>query len=526
MGHYEAIGLWERVREDLSGRVETNNTVAGAYLSYLVPQDLDDTTLTVITSSAAAKERIEGRYLPLIDDAVVGALGSRRQIRIVVQDNGQFVPSSIFPYPVFSSSAFSVDALSAPPPASAPASPVVPAVGFPAAVAHAAPPVSLASSAASFVPAASTFLPVQASVPIDTPSEQEQPPKFVRKTFDNFVKGSSNDFAYSAAQGVAESPGQRYNPLFIYGRSGLGKTHLLLAIKDSINQVYPGCRVVFAQTSDFVNDFTSAMASINKDLTDFRVKYHMCDVLLLDDVQYLEGKESTTNALFDIFNLFVGQRKQIVLSADRAPNELHLDNRFGSRFAQGLTAGIQPPDFEMKMAIFNNLFKFYCYQFDLKNASIPQEVADHIIELSSSNIRELEGATSTIVAYIAHRRSEGKNSIITVEEAEQIVNTVFLHSETKQIKVSNIQKEVERHFNISHADMIGPRRSQNISYPRQVAMYLSRRLTTKSYPEIAELFGGKDHTSVIYACQNIDKKIMEDVFRKREVEGLAEIILA
>ena len=491
MGQFEAQGLWELVCADLTNQQETNNPMAEAYLSYLVPQNLDDTTLTVATRLTFAKQWVESRYLPFINEAVMRALGSTRRIHIVISDNVQVPPPQKQTVDSFAVDSFAETA----------------SVAMPSVTAALSAPIA----------------------PIGTTTEHKQQldrAEHNKKTFETFVVGASNDFAFSAAQGVAEMPGLRFNPLFIYGRSGLGKTHLLLAIKEYINRYHANRRVVFAQTSEFVNDFTSAMASINKDLTDFRIKYHLCDVLLLDDVQYLEGKESTTNALFDIFNFFIAQRKQIVLSADRAPNELNLDERFASRFAQGLTAGIQPPSFEMKMAIFNNLVKYYCRQFGVANITIPQEVADHIIGLSSSNIRELEGATSTIVGYITHQKNGHRSSDITVEEAEQIVGKVFLHNGTKQIDVRSIQKEVETYFNISHADMVGTRRSKNISYPRQVAMYLSRRLTTKSFPEIAKLFGGKDHTSVLYAYRNIEQKIMEDINKKIEIERLAEMIIS
>jgi chromosomal replication initiator protein len=267
------------------------------------------------------------------------------------------------------------------------------------------------------------------------------------------------------------------------------------------------------------------MASLTKDLTDFRHKYYSCDVLLLDDVQILEGKESTTNALFDIFNIFIDQQKQIVLSADRAPNELALDERFTSRFAQGLTAGIQPPSFEMKMAIFNNFENYYCSLIGKSDIFIPQEVANHIIDLSGSNIRELEGAAQSICFAISSRKDSNQPANISIEEAEQIVGKVFLRGESKQVNIRNIQQEVEQHFNISHSDMIGPLRSKNITYPRQVAIYLARRLTRKSYPEIAKLFGNKDHSTAIYACNNVERKYMKDVEKKMEIERLAERIM-
>ncbi|MCL1891175.1 MAG: chromosomal replication initiator protein DnaA [Coriobacteriia bacterium] len=557
MGQLEATTLWDQVYKNLLGRQETNNPAAEAYLSYLVPQDLDETTLTVVTELAFAKQWIEARYLSFIDEAIVSTLGSQRNINIVILDEASMpAPSAIQQQaqqqaaqqaaqlaeqnqqpvqqqPAAQQPIQQAQPTQTPQPAqqntTAPAAmPISTPTNTPVDIPADMPSVTSALSAArQETQGTQQSQQTQRSQQQQAQQTQATPAQasHSEKTFDTYIVGSSNDFAFSASQGVAEMPGLRFNPLFIYGRSGLGKTHLLLAIKDYINRYHPERKVVFAQTSEFVNDFTSAMASINKDLTDFRIKYHMCDVLLLDDVQYLEGKESTTNALFDIFNLFIAQHKQIVLSADRAPNELNLDERFASRFAQGLTAGIQPPSFEMKMAIFNNLIKYYCYQFGVDEINVPQEVADHIIGLSSSNIRELEGATSTIVGYIAHHAGDEKNTQITIEAAEQIVGTVFLHNDLKQIDVRSIQRVVENHYGISHADMVGSRRSKNISFPRQVAMYLSRRLTTKSFPEIGKMFGGKDHTSVLYAHRNIEQKIMKDINRKIEIERLAELIM-
>jgi chromosomal replication initiator protein len=514
MGNYEAQDLWEQVRGDLARRKETNSIIAQAFFEYLEPQDLTETTFVVKTSLVAAKQQIESRYLPFIDDAITQVLGSTRQVTIVVSDDVATLPNSLnvpSPASLRGQAAASTQTTS---PQVAPLSTPQEQVQAVVEPLFSQPTVSAGSLGTLSQNNSPTGV---------TPVYQQEHNK---KTFETYVVGASNDFAKSAAQGVAETPGLRFNPLFIYGRSGLGKTHLLLAIKDYINRYHPERKVVFAQTSEFVNDFTSAMASINKDLTDFRIKYYMCEVLLLDDVQYLEGKESTTNALFDIFNVFISQNKQIVLSADRAPNEINLDNRFTSRFASGVTAGIQPPDFEMKMAIFNNLIKYYCYQFHIDNISISQEVADHIIGLSSSNIRELEGATSSLVSFISQKDNYHSSDHITIEEAEQIVGKVFLQNDMKEVDVRVIQKEVEVYFNISHTDMVGPCRSKNISYPRHVAMYLSRRLTSKSYPEIARLFGGKDHTSVLYACQKIEEKTTKDRNKKKEIEHLAQLIMS
>jgi chromosomal replication initiator protein len=470
---------------------------------------LENGTLVFSTRLPFAKQHIEDSYLSHIKRALFAVTDSPLEVAIFVLDE----PVQQSGHPPSPEKALEADAVAAT------AAPV------------AATTLPDAATAATTLPAAAATLPDAATaspLPEATAVAQPAPSKdYKHYSFETFVVGDSNDFAFSAAQGVAETPGLRFNPLFIYGHSGLGKTHLLLAIHEFVNLYHPGRRVIYAPTSDFVNDFTSAMASINKDLGEFRKKYYSCDVLLLDDVQYLEGKEATTNALFDIFNVFIDQRKQIVLSADRAPTEIDMDERFTSRFGSGVTASIQPPSFEMKMAIFNNYVKYYCSMIGDNSIAVPSEIAHHIISLSGSNIRELEGAISSICFAISRRDKLLPDSLsreISIDEAEQIVGKVFLHNDNRQIAITSIQQEVEQHFNISHADMIGPHRSKNITYPRQIAMYLSRRLTTKSYPEIGKLFGNKDHTTVLYAIRNVEDKYMKDLEKKIEIERLAEKI--
>jgi chromosomal replication initiator protein len=341
------------------------------------------------------------------------------------------------------------------------------------------------------------------------------------RTFDSFVVGDSNKFAFGAARAVAENPGFNYNPLFIYGKSGLGKTHLLLAIKDYVSRNHPGLKVTYAQTIDFVNDFTSSLHT--RDWSDFSKKYRSSDMLLLDDIQILEGKKETTNEIFNIFNRLKDQNKHVVLSADRAPRDIDLDERYVSRFASGITTDIQPPDFETKFVIFKNYIDYSCRKFHKEDIYIPENIITRIIELSSSNIRELEGAATSLIAYMTLER-QNKYQSLTIEEAERTVEKVFLRNETKRIDVSTIQYEVEKYFGVSHADLIGPQRSQNITYPRQVAMYLSRSLTSDSFPDIGKAFGGKDHTSVMYAVNNIEKKRQADRTVFHEIEKLTELL--
>jgi chromosomal replication initiator protein len=227
---------------------------------------------------------------------------------------------------------------------------------------------------------------------------------------------------------------------------------------------------------------------------DFELKYHHVDVILFDDVQSLEGKIETTSEVFQIFNRFKAQNKQIVLSADRAPKDIDLDARYKSRFASGITIDIQPPTFETKHAIFEKYLDYCCRKLgrsDIREI-ITQEITDRVIELSTDNIRELEGATASLVAYLSVR--ENMFATLTMDEVEQRISSVFMRSEERRIDISSIQKEIEGFYNVSHEDLVGKKRSQGISYPRQVAMYLSRSMTGESFPDIGRAFGGKDHT--------------------------------
>jgi chromosomal replication initiator protein len=569
MSHQEAELLWDRLQNELVERTDTNNQIANAYFSYLVAHSLTDDTLVLSTRLSYVKQFIEGRYLPILNQVLSDTLRSPYQILIVESDiddaSGRRGRESAAAY--YGSQAADIDGatdkgrLTQPYDTSltdgrrgsvSSSHYVEPPADRQPLMQDVLPQQALMAPAPGAMGAAAPLISQVAFSEPSHPSQQDhgpgaqgahaalaaQEPEFSNvdksmKTFETYVVGESNKFAYSAAQGAAETPGQRFNPLFIYGKSGLGKTHLLLAVKDYVSHCHPHLKVIYSQTSEFVNDFTSAMASIDKDLTEFRIKYYMCDVLLLDDVQYLEGKDSTTNALFDIFNLFIAQGKQIVLSADRAPNEINLDERYTSRFAQGFTAGIQAPSFEMKMAIFNNLKRYYCTVHGIDDFELPDNITDHIIEMSGSNIRELAGATSNIVGSVAFKDIERRGvsggpgsdgPLLTIDEVDQIVGMVFLKN-TKQIDIRLIQHEVEGYFNISHADMLGPRRSKDISHPRQIAMYLSRRLTMKSYPDIGKLFG-KDHSTVIYAIKNIENSMMKDLSMKNEIERLAERIVS
>ena len=342
------------------------------------------------------------------------------------------------------------------------------------------------------------------------------------KTFDNFVVASTNSTAYQTSFSVAENPGTLINPLFIYGRSGLGKTHLLLAIKDYVNRNYPDMRVYYSPVTSLKEDFVQALGS--QDWSDFNRKYKMADVLLLDDVQYLEGAEETTNEFFKIFNEMVANKRQIVLSADRSPKDINLDERLTSRFLNGVLADIQVPQFETKLKIFQNHLEELKRIHGNTELMLPPDVVNRVVELSNSNIRNLEGAAASLIVYISYGR-EDKTGPITVEEAEEVVSKIFFTNLNEKITISDIQSTVEKYYKVSHGELLGSQRPRHISLARQVGMYLSRVLTQASYPEIGKAFK-KDHSSVVHAYKNIENRRQKNRDFAAEIDRISDMITA
>lgn len=323
---------------------------------------------------------------------------------------------------------------------------------------------------------------------------------FSKCTFDSFVVGKSNEFAQGVALAVAEQPGVAYNPLFIYGSSGLGKTHLMIAIANYIAVNYPNMVVCYASANEFLNDYVSATQ--RNQWNEFNIKYHQVDVLLIDDIQYLEGKEETINQLFRIFNEMTGSNKQIVLSADRSPKDLNMDERLRSRFASGMPADVKAPDFETRLAIIKNCY-LRMQQTTNFSGLVPDEVLSYLAETANSNIREMEGAFTRLIGSMTFRHNP--DTSITVEEAKEILEDFFPDMAASQVTIATIQSEVERYFKVSHEDLIGSKRSKGITYPRHIAMYLSRYLTDESLESIGKKFGNRDHTTVMYSVGKIDE---------------------
>jgi chromosomal replication initiator protein len=329
-------------------------------------------------------------------------------------------------------------------------------------------------------------------------------------TFDSFVIGSSNRFAHAAALAVAEAPAQAYNPLFIYGGTGLGKTHLLQAIAQYVGEHQSELSVRYVTSETFMNDFINALR--DKRIEGFKQRYRTYDLLLIDDIQFFEHKERIQEEFFHTFNSIYEAGGQIVISSDRPPREIStLEERLRSRFEWGLITDIQPPDLETRIAILRKKVK-------TDGIHVPDpKVLEFIAGRISSNIRELEGALTRVVAF-----SSLTGRPMSEELSQDVLKDVFPQGEVRQVTIERIQELVSERFGLSLDELCGDKRSQNIVYPRQVAMYLSRELTDSSLPKIGKQFGGRDHTTVIHATSKIARMIRED----RSVYNLVQELTA
>ena len=316
-------------------------------------------------------------------------------------------------------------------------------------------------------------------------------------TFDTFVIGAGNRFAHAAAMAVAETPGVVYNPLFIYGGVGLGKTHLLHAVGQYVEEQEPSLRVRYVTCEQFTNDFINSIGA--NDPLGFQKRYRENDVLLIDDIQFLENKVETQEAFFHTFNALYEENKQIVITSDRHPKYIQtLEARLVSRFEWGLVTDIQPPDLETRIAILRK-------KAAMDRLEVDDDVLTFIASQVSTNIRELEGALVRILAYSSLYGRE-----LSVSLAEEVLKDILPDSAYREIPVDLIQHEVCRYFGISKADLVGANRSKVFSYPRQVAMYLCREVTDESLPKIGRAFGGRDHSTVMHATSKISNLINND----------------
>ena len=325
-----------------------------------------------------------------------------------------------------------------------------------------------------------------------------------RFTFDTFVVGKPNALAHAAARRVVESMVIPFNPLFIYGGVGLGKTHLMHAIAHAIEEQWPEKTVMYLSAEKFMYQFVKAIR--NDSTMAFKEQFRSVDVLMIDDIQFIAGKESTQEEFFHTFNALVDQNKQIIISADKAPSDLvGVDERLRSRLAWGLVADIHPTTYDLRLGILQT-------KREQLGADVPDSVLEFLALKVTSNIRELEGALNRIVAHADVSKQE-----ITLESTQEVLQDL-LRAHDRRITIAEIQRKVAEHYNLRMADMHSARRARNVARPRQVAMYLAKQLTARSLPEIGRKFGGRDHTTVMHAVRKIEELIEEDAQIAQDVD--------
>jgi len=334
-------------------------------------------------------------------------------------------------------------------------------------------------------------------------------PKYV---FENFVVGDSNRFAHGACVAVAESPAKSYNPVFIYGGVGLGKTHLLHAIGNFLKKENPTLKVAYLSSEQFLNEMISALSGGRLKIEDFRNKYRTIDVLLIDDIQFLEGKEMMQEEFFHTFNVLYDADKQIVATCDSKPQELKIEERLKSRFEMGLIADIVPPDLETRVAILKK-------KAEDEKIYLTNDICLFIANLVTDDVRELEGCLTKVIAYASITKSK-----ITLDLAKECLKDIIPSIPKKRITVENIKEAVIKYYKLKPSDMVTKKRTQPAAFARQVAMYITRELTDMSLPEIGQNFGGRDHSTVIHAYETIKNKKENDLVFSEEIKNIINLI--
>jgi chromosomal replication initiator protein len=432
--------IWEQIASEIQPRVS-----ADAFQRWFAALELvqaDEIALTFQVPNTIYQLWIESNYLSLVQSATLAVLGGPREIKFWVAENGK--PGS---------------------------------VGEPR------------IEAVSEVPQA-----IIAEQEAEVASNHGMNP---RNTFDTFVVGSNNQFAHAAALAVAQSPSKTYNPLFIYGGVGLGKTHLMQAIGQQAMDRKKTFKVMYLSSEKFTNEFIDAIQ--HNTLVKFRKRYRLADVLLIDDIHFLAGKERSQEEFFHTFNTLFDGRKQIVLSSDRPASEIaNLEQRLVSRFEWGLTAELQPPDIETRMAILKK-------KAQALHVQLAQEVLEFLAQRVRTNVRRLEGALMRVASFVSLSGRE-----ISRETVEQLLRDILQEEAKKTVTIDQIQRKVAEHFDVRLADMTSKRRPANIAFPRQVAMYLARRHTKASLNEIGDAFGGRDHGTVLHACKTVSGRMAKE----------------
>lgn len=457
MNSYDLAEIWVRCKDKL--KESFNEKVFNVWIKPIMPLEVTDTYYKVAVKNDFFKTMLEENYAQVIEGVLAGIMSKNIKLIIETMDNG----------------------------------------------------IS-GSEAAEEMPAVPAKREQQQlfneNTSVQQPDESNLNPKYV---FETFVIGNSNRFAHAAAQAVANDPAHAYNPLFLYGGVGLGKTHLMHAIGNRIKQNNPSMKVLYTSSEKFTNEIINSIQ--NKTTEAFRQKYRNIDCLIIDDIQFLKGKEQTQVEFFHTFNALKDADKQIIISSDRPPREIEtLEDRLRSRFDQGLTADIQTPDLETRMAILRT-------KAASDNIVLPTEVITLLATNIATNIREIEGAYNKIVAYTSLMHMP-----ITVETAQKVLSDMGNDIKTRTITYEGIIKVVADHYNVKQDELFNKKRTQNIAFPRQVAMYLCRELADLSYPRIGELFGGRDHTTVIHAYEKISNFKNSNLAFQNELQEIIEIL--
>lgn len=457
MNSYDLAEIWVRCKDKL--KESFNEKVFNVWIKPIMPLEVTDTYYKVAVKNDFFKTMLEENYAQVIEGVLAGIMSKNIKLIIETMDNG-----------------------------------------------------SSGSKAAEEMPAVPAKREQQQlfneNTSVQQPDESNLNPKYV---FETFVIGNSNRFAHAAAQAVANDPAHAYNPLFLYGGVGLGKTHLMHAIGNRIKQNNPSMKVLYTSSEKFTNEIINSIQ--NKTTEAFRQKYRNIDCLIIDDIQFLKGKEQTQVEFFHTFNALKDADKQIIISSDRPPREIEtLEDRLRSRFDQGLTADIQTPDLETRMAILRT-------KAASDNIVLPTEVITLLATNIATNIREIEGAYNKIVAYTSLMHMP-----ITVETAQKVLSDMGNDCKTRTITYEGIIKVVADHYNVKQDELFNKKRTQNIAFPRQVAMYLCRELADLSYPRIGELFGGRDHTTVIHAYEKISNFKNSNLAFQNELQEIIEIL--
>lgn len=529
---------WARICAQVKSYQDIDPSQVSAFFSRLVPQAMSDSFLMLTADNDFIKTWVEQHYTEVIVRALRDLTGVVFAVSIAVDPTQEQRKIAAAGQP---SPAAPLSAPAQPMPTPTPAQPAASTIeSLPSQPIAAAAPPSPAygaplSQATPFEPSGMVAHSLAEDVVVDhyappAPAPLSQEPVAERAsnpssslTFENFVIGESNRMAYSMAVEVAESPGRLpLNPLFIYGKSGLGKTHLMRAIQNYIEETRPSMRTVYVDAQDFVSKYSEAGAIKDQEkvsFRNFRAYYEQADILLLDDVQHLQGKKESMNMLFQLFNTLTSQGKQVVLSADRAPKNIQFDERLKSRFYSGGTIDIQPPEVETKLGIVKSFTDEFSRSEGLGNFTLSDDIQMYIAENSGSNIRELKGAVNTVI----YRMIYCDRSDISIDEVRELLANHFTGGMSRSLTVEDIQREVENFFKVSHSDMVGPKRSQSIVRPRQIAIYLCRQLLDLPYGDIGKKFN-RDHSTAIHSATSIEERLKTDRDTQEEIEVLQKII--